>query len=122
MPKAKTARNVDDKLAELDHPFKAEVEAVRAIIKRVNKNITEEWKWNAPSFSYKGYLVTFNLWTKDKVHLVFHNGAILSDTTGFLQGDYPDRRMAYFANMQEIEARKPVLVRLIKQWIKLMDK
>ena len=118
---AEGTAQVDAQMAALDHPLKAEVEAVRAIIKGANKNITEQWKWNAPSFSYKGYLVTFNLWTKDRIHLVFHNGAILTYKTGFLQGDYPDRRMAYLANRDEIQKKKPVLVRLIKQWVKLMD-
>ena len=51
---------VDAFMKDLDHPFKAEVEAVRKIIKKVNHRITEQVKWKAPSFSYKGYLVTFN--------------------------------------------------------------
>jgi hypothetical protein len=118
---AEGTAQVEAMLDKLDHPLKGEVQAVRAIIKGVSPKITEAWKWNAPSFSYKGYLVTFNLWAKDRVHLVFHNGAILTDPSGLLQGDYPDRRMAYFADMAEIKAKKAVLVRLIKQWIKLMD-
>jgi uncharacterized protein YdhG (YjbR/CyaY superfamily) len=54
----KTAE-VDAFMAKLDHPFKAEVQAVREIIKGVNPHITEQIKWNAPSFSYKDYLATF---------------------------------------------------------------
>jgi len=70
-------KRVDEFMGKLDHPFKAEVQAIRDIIKKVNKDITEEIKWNAPSFSYKGeYLVTFNLWAKLHIHLVFHNPAI----------------------------------------------
>jgi hypothetical protein len=118
---AEGTAQVEAQLAALNHPLKAEVQAVRAIIKGVNRDITEQWKWNAPSFSYKGYLVTFNLWNKERVHLVFHNGAVLTDRTGFLEGDYPDRRMAYFADGADIQAKKPTLVRLIKQWIRLMD-
>lgn len=120
-PKLTGTQEVDARLAALDHPLKAEVQAVRAIIKGVHPQITEQWKWNAPSFSYRGYLVTFNLWTKDRVHLVFHNGALLTDKSGWLQGDYPDRRMAYLADMADIQAKQPTLVRLIRQWIKLMD-
>ena len=109
-------------LKQLDHPFKAEVEAVRKIIKGVHPGITEQWKWNAPSFSYKGYLVTFNLWEKERVHLVFHNGAILNDQHGFLQGNYPDRRMAYFIDKKDIKAKQPVLEAVILEWIATMDK
>ena len=120
-PPANGTAQVDAFLQELDHPLMAEVQAVRAIIKGVSPNITEEWKWKAPSFSYKGYMVTFNLWARDKVHLVFHNGAVLNDTSGFLQGNYPDRRMAYFADMAEVRAKRATLEQVIRAWIKHMD-
>lgn len=108
-------------MSELDHPFKAEVQEVREIIKGVNENITEEVKWNAPSFSYKGYMATFNLWAKNHVHLVFHNGAILDQALGILEGDYPDRRMVYFANKDDVKAKKAALVKAVEQWMRLMD-
>ena len=113
---------VNAQMTQLDHPFKSEVEAVRKIIKGVHPEITEQWKWNAPSFSYKGYLVTFNLWEKERVHLVFHNGAILYDQDGFLQGNYPDRRMAYFENKKDIKAKQNILESVIREWIAIMDK
>ena len=113
---------VDAFMENLDHPFKAEVEAVRKIIKKVNKGITEEIKWKAPSFSYKGYMVTFNLWENGRVHLVFHNGAILTDKGELLEGDYPDRRMMYFSDMQDVKAKKSALESFVKEWIQLMDK
>jgi hypothetical protein len=116
----KTAE-VDAFMRTLDHPFKREVQLVREIIKSVNPNITEEIKWSAPTFSYKGYIVTFNLWAKDKVHLVFHNGAILNDKNKIMEGDYPDRRMVYFRSMSEIKSKKAALQDLIKQWVNLKD-
>ena len=68
---------VHEFMESLDHPFKAEIQAVRDIIKGVNKGIVEEIKWKAPSFSYKEkYLVTFNLWDKERIRLVFHNPKI----------------------------------------------
>lgn len=105
----------------LDHPFKAEVQVVRDIIKNVHPAITEQIKWNAPSFSYKGYMVTFNLWAKEHVHLIFHNGAILNHESGILEGNYPDRRMVYFSGMEEINAKKAVLEAIIQEWVTLMD-
>jgi uncharacterized protein YdhG (YjbR/CyaY superfamily) len=38
-------------MRDLDHPSKAEVRAVREIILAVDPRITEQVKWNAPSFS-----------------------------------------------------------------------
>lgn len=109
-------------MAQLDYPLKAEVEALRKIIHGVNKNITEQIKWNAPSFSYKGYLVTFSLRRPNEIILVFHNGILLHDDTGLLQGDYPDRRLAYFSNMQDVRRHKPTLQKIIQEWVTLMDK
>lgn len=125
MPKAHTPTNqteqVDAFMAALDHPFKAEVQAVRDIIKQTHPGITEEVKWKAPSFSYKGYMATFNLWATQHVHLVFHNGAILSNSSGLLEGDYVDRRMVYFTSMDDVAAKRLALENAIQEWVKLMD-
>jgi uncharacterized protein YdhG (YjbR/CyaY superfamily) len=111
---------VDEFLENLNYPLKAEVEAVRSIIKGVNKDITEEIKWKAPSFNYKGeYLVTFNLWEEKRIHLVFHNPQISKVKSKLLEGDYKDRRMAYFANMQDVMAKKSLLEKALKDLIKL---
>ena len=108
-------------MEKLDHPFKAEVQAVREIIKSVNEGITEQIKWAAPSFSYKGYMVTFNLWAKEHAHLVFHNGAILNNASGLLEGDYPDRRMTYFSSMDDVESKRAALEDAIREWVILRD-
>ena len=113
---------VDEFLRELSHPLKAEVEAVRSIIKGVNKDINEEVKWKAPSFNFKGeYLVTFNLRDVKRIHLVFHNPQISKVKSKLLEGDYVDRRMAYFADMQDIKAKKPLLEKALKDLIDLIS-
>ena len=114
---------VNEFLEKLDHPFKAEVQMVRDIIKNVDKDITEQIKWKAPSFSYKGeYLVTFNLWEKQKIHLVFHNPMISKVKSKLLEGDYDHRRMAYFADENEIKAKKPALEKALRDLITLQNK
>ena len=112
---------VDAFMNELDHPFKAEVQAIRDIIKGVNKDITEEIKWKAPSFSYKDYIATFNLRAKQHIHLIFHNPALPRVKSHLLEGDYKDRRMAYFSDMNDIKSKKAELERVVKELIKLMD-
>jgi len=111
---------VDEFLENLSHPLKAEVEAVRSIIKGVNKDINEEIKWKAPSFNFKGeYLVTFNLRDEKRIHLVFHNPQISKVKNKLLEGDYKDRRMAYFADMKDVKVKKPMLEKALKDLIKL---
>jgi uncharacterized protein YdhG (YjbR/CyaY superfamily) len=119
-PVINDTEQVDAFMKSLDHPFKAEVEMVREIIKGVNKDITEQIKWNAPSFSYKGEsLVTFNLWEKKRIHLVFHNPMISKVKGKWLEGDYEDRRMAYFSDKEDIQAKKTTLEKVLKDLIKL---
>ena len=126
MKKAKSATGTEQVNAfmdTLDHPLKAEVETVREIIKNVSKDITEQIKWNAPSFSYQGeYLVTFNLWEKQKIHLVFHNPMISKVKSKLLEGDYDHRRMAYFSDRNDIQAKKPLLEKALKDLIRLQNK
>ena len=113
-------RMVDKFIENLSHPLKAEVEAVRSIIKGVDKDINEEIKWKAPSFNYKGeYLVTFNLREEKRIHLVFHNPQISKVKSKLLEGDYKDRRMAYFADMKDVKAKKSMLEKALKDLIKL---
>ncbi len=113
---------VDEFLENLSHPLKAEMEAVRSIIKGVNKDINEEIKWKAPSFNYKGeYLVTFNLWEEERIHLVFHNPQISKVKSKLLEGDYKDRRMVYFADMKDIKAKKSLLEKALKELMKLQE-
>ena len=114
---------VDEFMEGLDHPFKAEVQTVRDIIKNVNKDIAEEIKWKAPSFSYNGeYLVTFNLWEREHIHLVFHNPEISKVKSKLLEGDYDHRRMAHFSDRDDINAKKPALEKVLKDLIKLQKK
>ena len=123
VPSTNKTEEVNEFIDKLDHPFKAEIQVVRDIIKNVNKDITEEIKWKAPSFSYSGeYLVTFNLWEKQHIHLVFHNPAISKVKSKLLEGDYDHRRMAHFSDKDDIKAKKPVLEKVLKDLIKLQKK
>jgi len=122
-PSTDSTKQVDEFMDKLDHPFKAEVQLIREIIKNVHTDITEQIKWNAPTFSYKGeYLVTFNLWEKKRIHLVFHNPMISKVKSKLLEGDYDDRRMAYFADQSDIQAKRKALEKALKDLLKLQNK
>lgn len=119
----KQKETVDEFMAKLDHSLKDEVQVVRDIIKNVDPAISEEIKWKAPSFSYQGeYLVTFNLWEKKRIHLVFHNPEIANVKSRLLEGNYEDRRMAYINDMQDISAKKSLLEKALRDLIKLQKK
>jgi hypothetical protein len=120
MKKTKSIPKPDDQqIAEfmdlLVHPLKKEIEAVRTIIKNADDKINERIKWNAPSYYYKADFVTFNPRNTKQVHLVFHHPSIVNIRSVLLEGDYKDRRMAYFNDMNDIISKKKELERIIKE-------
>ena len=114
---------VDSYFREVDHPFKAEMEAVRAIILGVSDKIAERIKWNAPSFYYKEDLGAFHPRATEYAHLIllFPGGAGMDDSSGLLEGNHKDRREAKFHSLDDVKAKKRALEKLVKNWIALRD-
>jgi hypothetical protein len=65
---------VDAFMASLDHPLKSEIEAIRRIIGRADTGITENVKWNAPSFVFKDDFATLKFRPQTPVQVVIHTG------------------------------------------------
>jgi hypothetical protein len=115
-PKLTDAQQVDAWVKALKHPFKNELEEIRSIIKSADKEIHERIKWNAPSYYCTQDMVTFGpLRKKDEILLVFHHPHIVKIKSDLLQGDYKDRRLAYFYSMAEIKSAKKELIRIVKE-------
>jgi hypothetical protein len=119
---------VDAFMQALDHPLKAEVQAVRSIVLGVNPEITEGIKWNAPSFACKEHFATFNLRVKEGVCLVLHFGAkvsdirtsgvVIDDPTGLLHWLAKDRALVKFRDMEAVNASGMALEAIVRQWIR----
>ena len=109
---------VEQYLSTLEHPMKAELEALRAIILGANAKISERIKWNAPSYYYQEDIVTFGPPARkpDEILLVFHHPAVVKISSDLLQGDYKDRRLAIFKSMAEVVANREEVARII-HWI-----
>ncbi len=119
--KLKDEEKVKEYMNKLEHPLKAEIEAIRMIIKNADKKIAERIKWNAPSYYYREDMVTFNPRTAKHVHLVFHHPAIVKINSALLEGDYKDRRMLYLADMEAVKANQKEIERIMKELINLVD-
>ncbi len=113
-------------LQTLDHPLKAEVEQLRAIILSADPGITEQIKWKAPSFCYCGDdRVTMRLHPNGGVQLIFHRGAKVKDGTdfafddpsGLLQWVAKDRATMMFRTLAEIAAHKATLEDVVRRWM-----
>jgi hypothetical protein len=86
----------------------------------VDASITEQIKWNAPSYRTRDYIVTFNFHDPHQLRLIFHNPAIASIPSDILEGDYPDRRLVYFASMDDVNAKKPAIEQVVKTLVAFM--
>lgn len=129
---AKAPASVEAFLANLEHPLKDGILALRKTILGANSEITEQIKWNAPSFCQGGDdRITFRIPPKGKaeVQLIFHRGVKAKDTTNFkfvdpsglVQWAAPDRGIVTFKKADDIAARAPDLVKLVQAWLEATD-
>lgn len=117
--------SLDDFMATLASPGKAEIEAVRQIILAAHPEISEGIKWNAPSFFYKDWFATFHLRTKTGIQIILHRGAKvktapmgdIADPSGLLEWLASDRATIKLADMKAIQARRQDLSSVINAWV-----
>ncbi len=132
--KLSDSEHVTEHIKKLEPAVGKIVEAIRQIILSIDKEIGERIKWNNPSCYYTGEMkafdpkeykreiVVFNL-HKGRIMLVFPSGAKVNDISGLLQGDYNDgRRLINFKDMADVKAKEKALRKVIKDWLKLVDK
>jgi Domain of unknown function (DU1801) len=125
---ADTTAAVNEFMNQLDHPFKAEIQAIRTAILGVSAEVAEGIKWNAPSYRTTEYFATTNLREKAGVGIILHLGAkvrdvgpagiSIQDTEGLLKWLSKDRAMIVFKDMNDFKAKKAAIEKVLKQWLK----
>lgn len=121
-------QTVDELLASIDHGRRDEIGALRRAILDGVPGVTEQVKWNAPSFCSGGDdRVTFRLQPGDRVDLVFHRGTTkrddvatfsFADPTGRITWSTPDRGVVTFADADDVQAALPDVVTLVDAWMR----
>lgn len=117
-------------LENLDHPLKSEILKIREMVFKANPNLTEQIKWNAPSFCLNGEdKITFNLPPKkDSIQLVFHRGVkkkelpkekLINDDSGLLKWATNDRAVIKFSSMQEILENETKFIDIVQKWLEV---
>jgi hypothetical protein len=117
---------VDRFMAQLEHPHKPAIEALRWVVRGADPTIAEGIKWNAPSFRTTGYFATTHLRAKQGVGLILHLGAKVRDVSDFSIDDpaglltwlAKDRAMVTFADADDVRNRKAALEHIVRQWIR----
>src|SRR5436190_21114601 len=84
MPEATSTPSdlIDARIEELGDWRGETLARVRAIVKRADPEVVEEWKWRGvPTWEHEGIICTGETY-KDKVKLTFAKGASLDDPAG----------------------------------------
>ncbi|MBU2665578.1 DUF1801 domain-containing protein [Actinoplanes bogorensis] len=119
--------DVEEYLADLQHPLKDGVLRLRAVILAADPGISEHIKWNAPSFRYDGEdRVTFRLQPRGRLQLIFHRGAkVRADSAGFTFDDpsglmtwpAPDRAVVDFPGLEFVAEHEAEVKELVRRWV-----
>ena len=125
-----TSAAVDQFMAALQHPFKAEIETLRRAILAADSSIAEGIKWNVPSFRTTEYFATTHLRAKAGVGLVLHLGAkarelpsgglVIADPGKLLTWLGEDRAIVEFRTTQDVENGIPALQAVLRDWIRYL--
>ena len=106
-------KHIDARIKELGDWRGKTLAKVRAIIKKADPKVVEEWKWGIPVWSHDGILCTGETY-KASVKLTFAHGASLPDPAGLFTSslDGKVRRAVDIKETDEIDAA--ALAKLIK--------
>ena len=126
--------SVTNYIGKLSPEIAETVQYIRQLVLATDVSISEQIKWNSPSFYYNGDMKPFdpkeykrdiavlNL-HKGRIMLVFPSGAKVNDTSGFLEGDFKDgRKTVVFADIEDVKSKKKALQHVIGEWLKLVEK
>lgn len=113
-------------LAGCRHPLRPVLEALRVVVVSAEPRLVEGIKWNAPSYAFAGDdRITCNLSAPDRVRLIFHcgvrkraaKGRVPVADRGLLEWAADDRGIATFRSLAEVEAARPALGELVREWL-----
>lgn len=122
----KQAAPVQAFIDALDHPLQGEIVALRKLLLGVDPRISEEIKWNAPSFRTSEHFATMHLRAKDALQLILHLGAkskralppgAIADPDGLLRWLGKDRASVTLEGPDDLARKTDALVAIVRQWI-----
>ncbi len=118
--------NVETFMADLVHPHKDGVERLRNAILGIDGRITEEVKWNAPSFKLDDHFATFKLHPPKQIQLVLHIGSKpvvpprhfhLDVPPGLVKWAASDRCVITLQSTEHALQHEADVVSIVRQWI-----
>ncbi|MBP7335526.1 DUF1801 domain-containing protein [Niveispirillum sp.] len=122
----KSYKDVEAFLDDLSPQARQVAHGLRALIRAVHPGLTEQVKWNAPSFALDGQdLLTLGVQRDGTIRLVLHRGAKVKDNDGFhvddplklAQWPAPDRGVVIVRDAAALAAMEVGLTDLVRRWV-----
>lgn len=117
---AKNAK-VDAWLEAYDNPKKPVVAAIREVVLTALPEVSEDIKWQAPTFVYKGNIASFFPKAKAHASLMFHKGAEIPGAFQHLEGDGKEARTFKVADLEDLALKEAELVAIFRAWVAMKD-
>lgn len=118
----KNSNKIDEFIAKLNHPLKAEVEQAIEIIRDASDQLEEDVKWGGPSFDYKEPMATLSLRLPNCITFIFHKGELINDNSGLLEPAPKGKAYLKLHSVQHIQDNTVHIQNIVKEWINVMDK
>jgi hypothetical protein len=113
-------------LRTLEHPHTAAIGTLRERILALDPRISDEIKWNAPSFKLDDHFATFRLFPPPTLQLILHTGAkgksgarafTIDDPQRLLKWPATDRCILTLAAADGSRAEHDAVIHIVSQWI-----
>lgn len=111
------------------HPMQDVIAALRELLLGVDPSISEEVKWNSPSFRTTEHFATMHLRNPKAVQLILHLGAktktaipkgALADPDGLLKWLGDNRASVSITGAGDLERKHDALSAIVRQWIRFV--
>ena len=107
---------VDAWFDAFDHPLKDAMRRVRETILDADDRMDECIKWETPTFTLEGNLMSFNPRAKAHVSLLFHTGATIPGNHPRLEGGGATARYMKIEDVADAESARPDLEAVVAAW------
>jgi uncharacterized protein YdhG (YjbR/CyaY superfamily) len=95
---------------------------IREILLVADPRIEESIKWQAPTFSYNGNLVSFYPKSNEPASLMFHLGAKIPGAHERLEGSGQTSRVMKIATVAEANKAKSDIEKIVRAWCEWRSK
>ena len=109
---------IDARIEELGDWRGETLSRIRALIKRSDPKVVEEWKWNVPTWSHNGLICTGETYKK-VVKMTFAKGASLPDPSGLFNSSLEGKVRRAIDFQQGVKIDERALMALIRAAVKL---